>query len=264
MLKLDKITFAYNERTPIFDELSLTFDTTSTAIIGQNGAGKSTLVKLIKKLLTQQSGEVVYRGKSLSEFTTREVAQKIGLVFQNPDDQIFKNTVMEEVLFGPLAIGKNRNEAMEASTRAIDAVGLTGKEQKNPYDLSLSDRKMIAIASILAMDTEIVIFDEPTIAQDKVGKERIKAIIQELEAQGKLVLAILHDMDFVATCFERTIILAKGEVLYAGETRNAFDDDIILQQAKLEKPHILQLKEALKVGKNILTVEEFVRVIHNK
>lgn len=128
----------------------------------------------------------------------------------------------------------------------LDLVGLLDKARENPYDLSLAERKMIAVASVLAMDTDIVIFDEPTMGQDARGKEKLQEIIHSLYAQGKLVICILHDMDFVAETFDRTIIFSKGEVLFDGETRNAFAQEDILQVARLEQPHLTQL--ARKMG----------------
>ena len=138
--------------------------------------------------------------------------------------------------------------------KCLNALGLLDKAEENPYDLSLAERKMIAVASILAMDTDIVIFDEPTMGQDARGKAMLKEIIHELHAQGKLVLCILHDMDFVAETFGRTIIVSNGQLLFDGPTRIAFSEEDILHTARLEQPHITQL--ARKMGYDGILLRE--------
>ena len=162
--------FSYTEKEEILKGINLVIDERPTAIIGQNGAGKTTFVKLLKGLLRPTQGNILFNGQDLSGFTVAQLAKDIGLVFQNPNDQIFKNTVMDEVMFGPLQIGMDRQAAEASAQKALAMVGLEGTEKVNPYDLGLSDRKMVSIAAIIAMDTDAVIFDEPTIAQDYMGK----------------------------------------------------------------------------------------------
>lgn len=166
-IEIKNLHFSYKGNEEILKDINLTFDSRSTAIIGQNGAGKTTFVKLLKGLLKPTSGEVIINGINTKESTVAGLAKHIGLIFQNPNDQIFKNKVIDEVIFGPLNIGQSLEKAKENSINALKTVGLYEKINENPYDLSLSERKLISIASIVAMDTEIIIFDEPTIAQDK-------------------------------------------------------------------------------------------------
>ena len=173
------------------------------------------------------------------------LAGKVGYVFQNPDDQIFKYNVLDEVMFGPLNIGMNPETAKEKALKALELMGLSGKEKENPYDLDLHERKMVAIASVLAMDTEVIILDEPTIAQDDTGKKRISSMIKQLSDSGKLVIAILHDMDFVAENFERVIVMAHGTVLADGVPEEVFAQDEVLKKARLQKPSMTQLLERL-------------------
>ena len=157
-------------------------------------------------------------------------------------------------MFGPLNVGQTPEVARANAEKMLELVGLLDKAGENPYDLSLAERKMIAVASILAMDTDIVIFDEPTMGQDARGKAKLKEIIHGLYAQGKLVLCILHDMDFVAETFGRTIILSNGQLLFDGPTRVAFADEDILHTARLEQPHITQL--ACKMGYDGILLKE--------
>lgn len=256
VFSVKNLSFYYTEGISIIEGLNLELDSRSTAIIGQNGAGKTTLVKLLKGLLKPVSGEILFRGEDMAAKTVAQAAGKVGYVFQNPDDQIFKYNVLDEVMFGPLNIGMSREEAEKHSREALKRVGLSGKEKENPYDLELYERKMVAIASVLAMDTDVIILDEPTIAQDYQGKETIRRIILELREQGKLVIAILHDMDFAAECFERIIVMAKGKVLADGRAEEVYAEEEALKAARLEKPHAAELMKRLGYQEIYLTTEE--------
>lgn len=263
ILDIKNVHFRYTPEEEILKGLTLSLDAKPTAIIGQNGAGKTTFVKLLKGLLRPTSGKIIFDEKDISTVSVAAIAKDIGMIFQNPNDQIFKNTVLEEVMFGPLQLKMNKKHAKIVSEKALIMVGLMGVADVNPYDLNLSDRKLISIASIIAMNPKVVIFDEPTIAQDHLGKRLIENIIKTLSAQGKLVISILHDMDFVAQCFERVIVFSKGEIILDGPTREVFEQKEILESVYLEQPHIVKLGNAVKVGKVLLNVEEFADEIRS-
>ena len=256
---IKNLDFSYLPDVPVLKALNMRLDKRPTAIIGQNGAGKTTLVKLLKGLLKPVSGKIYFRGEDISGKTVAMLAGNVGYVFQNPDDQIFKYNVMDEIMFGPMNIGMDPKRAEEEARRALELTGLTGKEKENPYDLELYERKMTAIASVLAMDTDVLILDEPTIAQDWKGRQIIGGIIRSLSERGKLVIAILHDMDFVAENFERVIIMAHGQVLADGTARDVFMQDEALKKARLQKPYMMQLGEVLGYERAYLTVDEILR-----
>ena len=257
--RIENLDFSYLADIPVLKNLNMKLDKRPTAIIGQNGAGKTTLVKLLKGLLKPVSGSIYFHGEDISGKTVAMLAGNVGYVFQNPDDQIFKYNVMDEILFGPLNIGMDSERAKKEAQRALELTGLTGKEKENPYDLELYERKMTAIASVLAMDTDVLILDEPTIAQDWKGRQIIGGIIRSLSERGKLVIAILHDMDFVAENFERVIIMAHGQVLADGTAKEVFAQEDALKKARLQKPYVMQLCEALGYEKSYLTVEEILK-----
>lgn len=257
--RIEKLDFSYLADIPVLEDLNMKLDQRPTAIIGQNGAGKTTLVKLLKGLLKPVSGSIYFHGEDISGKTVAMLAGSVGYVFQNPDDQIFKYNVMDEILFGPLNIGMDPERAKKEAARALELTGLVGKEKENPYDLELYERKMTAIASVLAMDTDVLILDEPTIAQDWKGRQIIGSIIRSLSGRGKLVIAILHDMDFVAENFERVIIMAHGQVLADGTAKEVFAQEEVLKKARLQKPYVMQLSEALGYEKSYLTVEELLK-----
>ena len=244
--QVQDLRFSYVKGREVLHGLNLALDHRPTAIIGQNGAGKTTLVRVLKGLLKPDSGEIRYQGENLETKTVAELASRVGYVFQNPDDQIFKYQVLEEVMFGPLNIGMSQQEAEASAHEALRMVGLDEKAGENPYDLELSDRKMVAIASVLAMNTDVIILDEPTIAQSWNGREKIREIIQTQAAQGKLVIAILHDMDFVANSFARVIAMAHGEIFADGTPAEVFRNHPVLEKAALAAPPLYELLEELE------------------
>jgi energy-coupling factor transport system ATP-binding protein len=258
-IEVRDLKYSYENGIEVLKGISLTFDQISTAIIGQNGAGKTTFVKLLKGLLKPSSGCILINGKDTQDTTVAELSKDIGLVFQNPNDQIFKSKVIDEIMFGPLNIGQSPEKAKSNAEQALEMVGLEDRRYDNPYDLNLSDRKLVGLASVIAMDPEILILDEPTIAQDYAGKEKIKGIIKKLQDQGKLILTIIHDMDFVAETFERVVVFNQGKVLLEGNTREVFNNSRLLKEAGLESPHVTQLGKKLGYNQTFLTVEELVQ-----
>lgn len=246
MFRASDIHFSYVQGTEILHGLQLQLDHRPTAIIGQNGAGKTTLVRILKGLLKPERGELLFRGERMEQKTVASLAARVGYVFQNPDDQIFKYKVLEEVMFGPLNIGMSPAEAEKNAHQALQMVGLDDMASENPYDLELSERKLIAIASVLAMNTDVIILDEPTIAQSWNGRERIREIIRTEAERGKLVIAILHDMEFVANAFERVIVMAHGEIIADGTPAEVFRNKPVLEKAALSAPPLNALLETLE------------------
>ena len=255
VFNIEHLKFQYVENVTVLQDVNLTIDNRPIAIIGQNGAGKTTLVKLLKGLLKPMGGSIYYGGNNIAEKSVAMLAGEIGYVFQNPDDQIFKYHVIDEVMFGPQNIGMTKERAREKAVAALKLVGLEQLADENPYDLELAERKLVAIASVLAMDTKVIILDEPTIAQDWKGRKIIKKMIRDLSSQGKTVIAILHDMDFVAECFERVIVMAHGKVLAYGTKEAVFAQKDILEQARLDQPYLTKLCQRLGYKKLYFSLE---------
>jgi len=258
MISVKDLNFAYSRGNYVLKNISIEIDSRSTAIIGQNGAGKTTFVKILKGLLAPTSGTVTINGQDVTKTTVAKLAKTIGLVFQNPNDQIFKKSVLEEVMFGPVNIRMAADDAKKASLNALEIVGLANQTDTNPQDLTLSDKKLLCIASILAMNTSIIILDEPTIAQDWTGKEKIKDIIKRLKAEGKLVMTIIHDMDFVAECFERVVVFSEGEMLLDGDAADVFANEDVLRRAHVEPPHVQQLARRVGIREACMNEREFI------
>lgn len=194
----------------------------SVALVGQNGSGKTTLVRHLNGLLRPTEGQVRVGGADASRRRVAELAAQVGLVFQDPDRQIFSGTVRGEVEFGARNVGL-RGERLDAAARAaLEAVGLSGEEATNPYDLGGSRRKLLAVASVLAMGTPVLVLDEPTTGQDRNGVARIRQVVADVHAAGRTVIAVSHDLRFVAETFERVVVLRAGRIVLDDAPGRAF------------------------------------------
>src|SRR5690606_8533985 len=264
VLEARNVHFHSTPGVPVLTDITLSIGPGATAIIGQNGAGKSTFVRLLNGLLKPVSGTILVNGVDTRTQTVASLARTVGLVFQNPSDQLFKSRVIDEVMFGPLNLGFSRDEAEARAREALAQVGLQGVETRNPYDLGLAERKLITIASVLAMGTSVIILDEPTIAQDHAGVRRLGAIVDELAAAGRTVITITHDMNFVARHFRRVVVFGQGRVLADGDAASVFSRPDILHQTGLEAPQITRLAQALALGETPLTVEQFVDLVRRR
>jgi energy-coupling factor transport system ATP-binding protein len=195
------------------------------AIVGQNGSGKTTLVKHFDGLLRPDSGSVEIDGRDMAAVPVGSIARTVGLVFQNPDDQLFNRSVEREVAFGPHNLGLDGGRARDLVDRAIELAGLMSVRTTNPYDLGLSTRKLVALASVLAMEPGILILDEPTTGQDGPGVARVGAIVDAYRRAGRTVVAITHDMEFAAEHFERVIVMREGAIIADGAPADVLSAD---------------------------------------
>ena len=220
------------------------------ALIGQNGSGKTTLVRHLNGLLRPTDGRVMIDGTDALRLTVAQLASRVGLVFQDPDRQIFAGSVRSEVEFGPRNLGRSGSQLHVGVSAALEATGLAGEEGTNPYDLGQSRRKLLALASVLAMRTPVLVLDEPTTGQDARGVERVRAVVEGVAAEGRTVIAISHDMRFVAETVERVIVMRAGRVILDGPPTHAFAADAwdALRSTFLEPPLPGRVGERLKLG----------------
>ena len=223
MIRVESLVHVYEGRTRAVDGVDLTIEAGQrVAIVGQNGSGKSTLVRHFNGLLRPTEGRVLIDGHETKGRRVAALAAIVGLAFQDPDRQIFAGRVGAEVEFGPRNLGRSGAELQRVVEAALVATGLESDAKTNPYDLGYSRRKLLALASILAMETPIVVLDEPTTGQDARGIARVQAIVNELSSNGRTVVAISHDMRFVAETFERVIVMRAGRVVLDGTPVDVF------------------------------------------
>ena len=256
---INNLHFTYPTGLEALKGISLTINPgEQVAIVGQNGAGKTTLVRHFNGLLKPTSGAISIGEWETTKYSTAKLASRVGYVFQNPDEQLFSRDVLAEVSFGPRNLGYEKSKADELVKRAMALTELNDKAETNPYDLSPTWRKMVALASIIAMDTPIIIFDEPTTGQDAVNVERIANVIAELKREGRTVVTITHDIDFCAENFERIIALAKGQVLLDGSTRDVLGQEEILAQTYVDPPQLTRLGKQLGLRETVTNQDEFL------
>ncbi|HEU0292616.1 MAG TPA: ABC transporter ATP-binding protein [Anaerolineales bacterium] len=228
------------------------------AIVGQNGAGKTTLVKHMNGLLRPTSGYVRIGDWDTRERSVAKLARRVGYVFQNPDEQLFSKNVGTEVAFGPKNLGYPHEQVQDLVKDALAMTELSEKTETNPYDLSPTWRKMVALASVIAMDTDIVIFDEPTTGQDAANSERIAHVIQALRRREKTVITITHDIDFCAENFERVIAMSQGQILLDGQANEVLGQEEVLATTYVDPPQLTRLGKRLGLPETVRNQEEFL------
>lgn len=261
-IELRNVSFVYPNGHKAVDNLSLQIDKGEcVAIIGENGAGKTTTAKLMNGLRKPSEGDVLIDGWNTKNFSTAKISKKVGYVFQNPDDQIFHNTVYKEIEFGPQNLNLDKEEIKKNIEVAAKLTNIEHLLNENPYDISMAIRKFICIASTIAMNPDVIILDEPTAGQSKEGLDCLSNMIKELSNQNKTVITITHDMEFVVKNFERTIVMAHSNKIADGKTRDIFYKPEILQEAGLKPPYIAKLAMELNLKEKILDIQDFIQYV---
>ena len=264
-IELKDVSFSYPGDNLAVDHVSLAIERgEKVAIIGENGAGKTTTAKLINGLLRPFNGDVFVDGTNTKDVTAARIAAKVGYVFQNPDDQIFNKDVWHEVSYSPRYFKLDDKEIERRVARALHLTGMEEFRDVNPYNLAFSTRKFVTIAAVLAMETDAIIFDEPTAGQDQAGLDQLSYMISELEKEGRSIITITHDMEFVVNNFDRTVVMADKHIIADGHNRDIFWQLDILKEAAVGQPCVSKL--ALELGitsEKIVRTEEFIDAIQN-
>ena len=250
-IDIERVAYDYPGGVRALDGVNLAVRPGETlGIVGQNGSGKSTLVRHLNGLLRPTEGQVLLDGSAVERRHVAELARLVGLVFQDPDRQIFAGKVRTEVAFGPRNLGLRGAELDRRVVEALEVVGLAGAADENPYDLGYSRRKLLAIASVLAMRTPIVVLDEPTTGQDLRGVARVRAIMAALAAEGRTVITISHDMRFVAETVRRVVVMRAGRIVLDGTPADVFAAASwpVLAETYLEPPLAALVGARLGVG----------------
>ena len=245
------LRFTYPDGTEALRGVDLAVDSGArVAIVGQNGSGKSTLVRHFNGLLRATSGDVAIRGRAIGRRHVAELARDVGLAFQNPDRQIFAGRVSREVACGPSNLGVRGAALDQAVAEALELVGLADAADSNPYDLGFSKRKLLSLASVIAMATPILVLDEPTTGQDARGIDRVEAIVDRLSSEGRTVVTISHDMRFVAESFERVVVMRDGAIVADGSPTAVFAEAgwPSLESTNLEPPLAARAGARLGLG----------------
>lgn len=232
-VSIRNVSFAYPDGQVALLDVSLTIGRgEKVALVGPNGAGKSTLLLHLNGILRGR-GRVEVLGQPVQDGRLGSVRAQVGFVFQNPDDQLFSPTVFEDVAFGPLYMGLPREEIQERVRRALEQVGMEAFEDRMPHHLSLGERKRVAIATVLAMDPEILALDEPSLGLDPRARRGLISLLQQF---SQTMVVATHDMHLVRDLLPRTVILDQGRVAAEGPTQDILADRELLEQHGLELP----------------------------
>ena len=246
MIEVEDLFFRYPNGFEALKGVSLRIgDGEFMAIMGENGAGKTTLIKHLNGLLKPTRGRVLVDGLDTRRASVAEISKAVGLVFQNPDRQLFSETVRDEVAFALKNFGFGEEVVNKRVERILRVLDLSEHADTSPFLLSGGERKRVALASVLVWDPKHVVLDEPTIGQDYLQKERLRNLIMQINNQGKTVVIVTHDVEFVAEAKPRVVLMSKGAIVGDGKAEEILSDRDLIERASLVKPQISELIDSL-------------------
>jgi len=248
-VEFENVRFSYQDGTEVLTGIDLTLGRGEfIAIIGPNGSGKTTLLSCLIGLIKPDSGLIRINGQDIKNLSVAELAQDVGYLFQNPDYQLFADTVWEEVAFGLRTRSMPASEIDHKVASALEMMELTEYKKRHPHSLSRGERQRLAVASILSVEPDILVLDEPTTGQDRGHLSKFLHKMKKLNHAGKTIILITHDMSIVAAYADRTIIMKEGAILIDDTTRQVFSQKDVLEQASIELPMVTKLSHQLRTG----------------
>ena len=258
IIEIKNLKYAYTSDKPALRGIDVTIGKGERiAVIGSNGAGKSTFFLNLNGVLTPDSGEIYFKGQKLTrdKKDLNTLRKSIGIVFQDADNQIIASTVMGEVSFGPMNLKLPREEVVRRVDEALEYMNITDFKDRPPHYLSGGEKKRITSADIIAMHSEVIVFDEPTAALDPLNAEMLEEVLEKLAAQEKTMLISTHDVDFAYRWAERALVFCDGQIIADALPVEIFNDAEILRRANLKKPMMLEVYNAM-VAKGMLPEDQ--------
>ncbi|WP_025774694.1 energy-coupling factor ABC transporter ATP-binding protein [Neomoorella thermoacetica] len=249
LLGAEAVSFTYPDGTRALQNVTLSIpEGKKIAVLGPNGAGKSTLFLHFNGILRPQEGWIYFSGARISYSHTalQQLRQQVGIVFQDPDSMLFAASVRQEISFGPLNLGLSKEEVLARVEAAMAATGVKDLGDKPTHFLSYGQKKRVAIASVLAMEPRIIIFDEPTAYLDPRSTREVMALLETISRKGTTIILSTHDVDIAYTWADYIYVLAAGQVIGAGTPAEVFRDAPLLEAADLARPWLLDVYEDLK------------------
>lgn len=246
ILEIKNLSFSYEEERNVLSHINIIIhEGEKIAVVGANGSGKSTLFLNMNGVLQPDGGEIRYRGIPITKKNISDLRKNVGIVFQDADNQIIASTVMQEVSFGPMNLKLAKEEVKERVQQALSFMNLTEFAGRPPHYLSGGEKKRVSIADIIAMKSEVIIFDEPTASLDPVNQKVVEEVLQQLEAEKKTILIATHDVDFAFHWAERILVLGENGILADDTPISIFKDTALLEKAHLRKPTLMEVCEIL-------------------
>ena len=276
-ITLKNVSYTYQAGTPfegpaLFDVNLEIKDGSYTALIGHTGSGKSTILQLLNGLLTPSVGSVTVNDIEITATSVnkdiKQVRKKVGLVFQFAESQVFAETVLDDVAFGPQNFGVSKDEAERLAREKLLLVGISEDLfSRSPFELSGGQMRRVAIAGILAMEPEVLVLDEPTAGLDPAGRKELMEIFQGLHEDGMTIVLVTHLMDDVANFADTTYVLEKGHLVKSGSPKDIFQDVEFMEKIQLGVPKITKFAQGLvEKGLNLpnlpITITEFKEILH--
>jgi energy-coupling factor transport system ATP-binding protein len=265
MIEVQDLRFTFPNGKEVLKGINLTInDGEFLAIMGENGAGKTTLIKHFNGLLKPTSGKVLVDGIDTRNTSTAILSKKVGIVFQNPDHQLFSETVEDEIAFSLRNFGFSEEIIKKRVESILKTLDLIDYANTSPFMLSGGEKKRVALASVLAWDPKHIILDEPTIGQDYRQKDRLRNFILQLNAQGKTVIIVTHDVEFVAECKPRVVLLSNGKVIADSSAIEILSNNALVEKASLLPPQISLLMNSLSdlgIPKDVIDVYSAKKVL---
>ena len=245
LLEIKDLSFAYEDK-QVLKDIHVTVESgEKIAVMGSNGAGKSTFFLNLNGVLQSDQGEIFLDGNKIGKKDFGKLHEKVGFVFQDADSQIIASNVKAEISFGPMNLGLSRNEVIRRVKSAITYMNLEDFTDRAPHYLSGGEKKRVSIADILAMESEILIFDEPMAALDPVNAENVEQVLSRLHDDGKTLLIATHDVDFAYRFADRVLVFSDGEIIADGTPLQIFQQKEVMERAHLKKPAMMIVWETL-------------------
>ena len=262
ILKIRGLHYKYSSEKNTLNNVNLDiFDGEKIAILGSNGAGKSTFFLNINGVLTPKSGEIMYKGKVITRKSLNELRKNVGIVFQDADNQIIASTVLKEVSFGPMNLKLPKEEVIKRVEEALKYMNISEFKDRPPHYLSGGEKKRVSIADIIAMKSEVIIFDEPTAALDPLNAEMLEEVLYKLTCEGKTLIISTHDVDFAYRWAERIIVFSDGMIIGDGTPIEIFQNDKILKRSNLKRPVMLDVYEILLKSGVLIDNKEYPKSV---
>lgn len=248
MIEFTDVSFSYDKKgTTVLNNLTFKIEKGEfVAFVGKNGAGKTTLLKHINGLLKPTKGEVKIEDEDIVKKPLSEMAMTVGLAFQNPNHQLFAETVQKELEFGPKNLGLDPEEIEKKIQEIAEHFGITHLLERNPLELSGGERRLVSIASVLTMNQSILVLDEPTFGQDYRQKKRLGNFLKSLSEKGITIIVVSHDLNFILDFAQRIIVVSLGEVIKDESTFDILSDETLLKKSDLAQPVLLNLATNLR------------------
>ena len=258
-IQIKDVHFSYPGGVKALNGISLTIKPgEKVALVGENGSGKTTLARHLNGLLRPQAGTVQIGDWQTSEHSPAQIARRVAYAFQNPDEQLFHQQVWGEIAFGPQNLGCSPEQVRIQVEQTLDLLGLGKLAQLNPRDLGYSGRKRVALASAIAMQTPVIVFDEPTAGLDASEQAQFSRVIAFLQQAGKTLLVISHDLDFLAENFERFVLLKNGQITLDAPAQNFFEPTPLLKNSGLVVPQITRLSQQMGHAQLATNIDQFL------